>query len=128
MRSCVLVPTRFKDFQDIPPLFLPADGFQDLPNRLCGQTPLADDLPNVIMVRSGLKNHRVLALNLFNTDLIGDCPRVPFEGTFSKFNHQARYRGRTKIFIQCVAEAVVHNLKKAVKVLAVLQPTSTPTS
>jgi len=43
--------------------------------------------------------------------------RMPFEGTFSKFNHRARYRGQAKVFFQCLAEAVVHNLKKMLAVL-----------
>jgi IS5 family transposase len=43
--------------------------------------------------------------------------RMPFEGTFSKLNHQARYRGQTKMFFQCTAEAIVHNLKKMLAVL-----------
>lgn len=43
--------------------------------------------------------------------------RMPFEGTFSKLNHRARYRGCMKTFFQCVAEAMVHNLKKAVVIL-----------
>lgn len=51
--------------------------------------------------------------------------RMPFEGTFSKFNHRARYRGRTKVFFQCVAEAVVHNLKKVLVVLPAALPTPT---
>lgn len=43
--------------------------------------------------------------------------RMPFEGTFSKMNHRARYRGKTKVLFQCFAEAIAHNLKKAVKFL-----------
>ena len=43
--------------------------------------------------------------------------RMPFEGTFSKFNHRARYRGCAKMFFQCTAEAIIHNLKKMLAVL-----------
>jgi len=43
--------------------------------------------------------------------------RMPFEGTFSKLNHRARYRGKTKMLLQCLMEAICHNLKKAVAVL-----------
>lgn len=43
--------------------------------------------------------------------------RMPFEGTFSKLNHRARYRGKIKVLFQCFAEAICHNLKKAIKVL-----------
>jgi len=43
--------------------------------------------------------------------------RMPFEGTFSKLNHRARYRGKAKVLFQCFAEAIAHNLKKAVKIL-----------
>ena len=40
--------------------------------------------------------------------------RMPFEGIFSKLNHRTRYRGKTKVLLQCFAEAMAHNLKKAV--------------
>lgn len=43
--------------------------------------------------------------------------RMPFEGIFSKMNHRARYRGRVKVLFQCFAEAITHNLKKAIKIL-----------
>lgn len=46
--------------------------------------------------------------------------RMPFEGVFSKMNHRARYRGRVKVLFQCFAEAICHNLKKAIKNLAPL--------
>jgi len=49
--------------------------------------------------------------------------RMPFEGTFSKCSKRTRYRGRTKVLFQVFAESLVHNLKKAVKVLPTLQPT-----
>jgi transposase, IS5 family len=41
--------------------------------------------------------------------------RMPFEGTFSKRQRRARYRGRTKVTMQCFLEAIIHNLKKAVR-------------
>lgn len=43
--------------------------------------------------------------------------RMPFEGTFSKLSKKARYRGITKVTFQCFAEAICHNLKKAVAIL-----------
>lgn len=43
--------------------------------------------------------------------------RMPFEGTFSKLRKRARYRGKYRVWFQCVAEALCHNLKKAVNLL-----------
>jgi len=43
--------------------------------------------------------------------------RMPFEGTFSKLKKRARFKGQTKVTMQCLLEAIVHNLKKAVTVL-----------
>lgn len=43
--------------------------------------------------------------------------RIPFEGTFSKLNKRTRFRGQTKVAMQCTFEAIVHNLKKAVTIL-----------
>lgn len=43
--------------------------------------------------------------------------RMPFESTFSKQSKRAKYRGRLKVTFQCFAEAIVYNLKKAVKLL-----------
>lgn len=43
--------------------------------------------------------------------------RMPFEGVFSKQKKRARYRGKVKVFMQCVLEALCHNLKKAVAIL-----------
>lgn len=43
--------------------------------------------------------------------------RMPFEGTFSKMNKRARYRGHAKVTLQCFLEAIVYNLKKAVRFL-----------
>lgn len=45
--------------------------------------------------------------------------RMPFEGTFSKMNKRARYRGHAKVALQCFFEALAYNLKKAVRVLTV---------
>lgn len=50
--------------------------------------------------------------------------RMPFEGTFSKQAHRARYRGRVKVLFQCIAQALVHNLKK----LLVATPLPAPSS
>lgn len=44
--------------------------------------------------------------------------RMPFEGVFSKQRKRAKYRGGVKLTFQCLAEALCHNLKKAIKVLS----------
>jgi len=43
--------------------------------------------------------------------------RMPFEGTFSKQRKRTKFRGQTKVLFQCFAEALCHNLKKAVTIL-----------
>lgn len=43
--------------------------------------------------------------------------RMPFESTFSKQSKRAKYRGQIKVTFQCLAEAIVYNLKKAVNIL-----------
>lgn len=43
--------------------------------------------------------------------------RMPFESTFAKQSKRAKYRGQTKVLFQCFAEALVHNLKKAITIL-----------
>jgi IS5 family transposase len=43
--------------------------------------------------------------------------RMPFESTFSKQSKRAKYRGQDKVTFQCIAEALVYNLKKAVRIL-----------
>lgn len=43
--------------------------------------------------------------------------RMPFEGTFSKLRKRARFRGLAKVFFQCTAESICHNLKKAIMIL-----------
>jgi len=43
--------------------------------------------------------------------------RMPFESTFSKQRKRAKYHGQTKVTFQCFAEAMVYNLKKAVRIL-----------
>jgi IS5 family transposase len=43
--------------------------------------------------------------------------RMPFEGTFSKQCKRAKYRGQAKVLFQCFAEAMVYNLKKAIKII-----------
>ena len=48
--------------------------------------------------------------------------RMPFEGTFSKRQKRARWRGLAKVAMQCFLEVIVHNLKKAVTIL----PQETP--
>lgn len=41
--------------------------------------------------------------------------RMPFEGVFSKQRKRAKYRGMVKVLFQCFAEAICHNLRKALK-------------
>ena len=43
--------------------------------------------------------------------------RMPFESTFSKLNHHARYRSKVKVLFQCFSEAITNNLKKAIRFL-----------
>lgn len=43
--------------------------------------------------------------------------RMPFESTFSKQRKRTRYRSLVKVTFQCFAEALIHNLKKAVRFL-----------
>ena len=51
--------------------------------------------------------------------------RMPFEGTFSKMSKRARYRGHAKVVMQAFFQAIVHNLKKAVRLLPNVVPLST---
>lgn len=53
--------------------------------------------------------------------------RMPFEGTFSKMQKRARYRGLPKMIFQCFLEAIVHNLRKAARLLSPL-PALSPVS
>jgi transposase, IS5 family len=48
--------------------------------------------------------------------------RMPFEGNFSKLRRRAKYRTTVKVLFQCFAEALCHNLKKAMAVLPILAP------
>lgn len=47
--------------------------------------------------------------------------RMPFESTFSKQRKKAKYRGIKKITFQCFAEAIAYNLKKAARILPVVE-------
>lgn len=47
--------------------------------------------------------------------------RMPFEGTFSKLRKRAKFRSTVKVLFQCFAEAICHNLKKAVAILPIPQ-------
>jgi IS5 family transposase len=51
--------------------------------------------------------------------------RMPFESTFSKQSKRTKYRGQTKVLFQCLAEALVYNLKKAVRILPSLATVET---
>lgn len=53
----------------------------------------------------------------FDLDRWRSGVRMPYESTFSKQSKRARYRGKTKVTFQCLAEAIVYNLKKAVRIL-----------
>jgi IS5 family transposase len=57
-----------------------------------------------------------------NRDLDGwrSKVRMPFEGTFSKMDKHARYRGLAKNAMQGFLQAAAYNLKKAVNILTVL--------
>jgi len=43
--------------------------------------------------------------------------RMPYEGTFSKFERRARYRGNAKVQLQAFLEAITFNLKRWVAIL-----------
>ena len=43
--------------------------------------------------------------------------RMPFESSFSKLQKRTRYRSLVKVLFQCFMEAIVHNLKKAERLL-----------
>lgn len=53
----------------------------------------------------------------FDLDSWRSKVRMPFESTFSKQSKRAKYRGQLKVTFQCLAEALVYNLKKAVNIL-----------
>ncbi|MBU2258089.1 MAG: transposase [Candidatus Omnitrophica bacterium] len=40
--------------------------------------------------------------------------RMPFEGCFSRLRKRAKFRGQTKVLMQCFFEAICHNLKKSI--------------
>jgi len=44
--------------------------------------------------------------------------RMPFEGSFSKLRKRAKFKGQTKVLMQCFMESICHNLKKATTVLS----------
>jgi transposase, IS5 family len=51
--------------------------------------------------------------------------RMPFESTFSKQHKRAKYRGQLKVAFQCLAEAMVYNFKKAIRILPSLATVKT---
>jgi len=61
----------------------------------------------------------------FDLDSWRSKVRMPFESTFSKQRKRAKYRGQTKVLFQCLAEAIVYNLKKAVRILPSLTTVET---
>lgn len=50
----------------------------------------------------------------FDLDRWRSKTRMPFEGAFAHKNRYTRFKGRVKVFMSCVLESIVHNLKKAV--------------
>jgi transposase, IS5 family len=48
--------------------------------------------------------------------------RMPFEGGFSKLRRRAKFRGLTKVSMQCFMEAICQNLKKAVRLIPEMRP------
>jgi IS5 family transposase len=48
--------------------------------------------------------------------------RMPFEGGFSKLRRRAKYRGLSKVTMQCFMEAICQNLKKAVRIIPEVTP------
>ena len=42
--------------------------------------------------------------------------RPPFEGVFSKFKKQARYRGHAKVQLQFFMDGIVHNVKRLIAI------------
>lgn len=63
----------------------------------------------------------------FDLDRWRSGVRMPFESTFSKQSKRAKYRGQLKVTFQCLAEALVYNLKKAVRILPRLATTELAT-
>ncbi|MEK7079302.1 MAG: transposase [Patescibacteria group bacterium] len=53
----------------------------------------------------------------FDLDRWRSGVRMPFESTFSKQRKLAKYQGQLKVTFQCLAEAMVYNLKKAARIL-----------
>lgn len=66
--------------------------------------------PGTIRKRSNPKKNRDL-------DRWRSHRRMPFEGNFSKLRERAKFKGKVKVLFQCFAEAICHNLKKAVTIL-----------
>lgn len=50
--------------------------------------------------------------------------RMPFEGNFSKLRERSKFKGKVKVLFQSFAEAIVHNLKKAITILPMEIPMS----
>ena len=61
----------------------------------------------------------------FDLDRWRSGVRMPFESTFSKQRKRAKYRGQAKVTFQCLAEALVYNLKKAIRILPSLATAAT---
>jgi len=61
----------------------------------------------------------------FDLDSWRSKVRMPFESTFSKQRKRAKYRGQTNVTFQCLAEAMVYNLKKAIRILPSLTTVET---
>jgi len=61
----------------------------------------------------------------FDLDSWRSKVRMPFESTFSKQRKRAKYRGQKNVTFQCLAEALVYNLKKAIRILPSLTTVET---
>ncbi len=51
--------------------------------------------------------------------------RMPFESTFSRLRKRAKFRGKQKVFAQCLFESICYNLKKAIVILPRVIPIAT---
>lgn len=64
------------------------------------------------IIQKNTRKGRIHGLNSWRSSA-----RMPFESTFSKQSRRTRYRGLAKVQFQCTMESIVHNLKKAVRLL-----------
>lgn len=65
------------------------------------------------VIQKNTRKGRNNALNRWRSSV-----RMPFESTFSTQSKQTRYRGLHKVQFQVTFESIVHNLKKAIRILS----------